>query len=299
MAQTFDSLSIGRAARQALGDEAEGRVLAVFRRSLYVEMEDGRLACIGGPKLGDGPLNLSAAFADDLDLERSGVTQGDDVRVSGERLTIATLGSIDLTGAAPWHPTPLPTPSNETMRLGLYALASAAGAFESDMGLALPLARRTAPTNIDQSLLDHAEPSIDALISWLQMAIVSPSPEPPPAQAEALVGLGPGLTPSGDDWLGGAMIALTIFNRQDLSRQLSRWALPLAQQRTGKISIAHLAAAAMGEGSAALHNTIATIATADTSAIARALVAIDAIGHSSGWDALAGAAAVMGLIAES
>ena len=113
------------------------------------------------------------------------------------------------------------------------------------------------------------------------------------ADVSNLIGLGPGLTPSGDDLIGGAMIALYALGRAETAVTLADWALPIARVRTGKISLAHLASAADGEGAGALHEAIAAVAANDADAIAAAIAALDAIGHSSGWDALAGAVAVM------
>ncbi|MEE9273883.1 MAG: DUF2877 domain-containing protein, partial [bacterium] len=64
----------------------------------------------------------------------------------------------------------------------------------------------------------------------------------------------------------------------------------------GRISRAHLACAARGEGAAALHETLAALLGPDPeAALAAPLGTLDAIGHTSGWDALAGAAAVLAL----
>ena len=53
------------------------------------------------------------------------------------------------------------------------------------------------------------------------------------------------------------------------------------------------AAPAAGEGGEALHDAIAGVAANDASVIIAAIAGLDVIGHSSGWDALAGA--VMGM----
>jgi len=58
-----------------------------------------------------------------------------------------------------------------------------------------------------------------------------------------------------------------------------------------------LACAAEGEGAAALHDMLAALGNPVAPGFAGHLDAIDAIGHTSGWDALAGAvvtAAVVG-----
>lgn len=102
---------------------------------------------------------------------------------------------------------------------------------------------------------------------------------------EALIGLGPGLTPAGDDFVGGAMIALRAFGHEDAADRIAAWALPLAQERTSRISRAHLECAARGEGHEALHDWLNGFAPADLARLAR-------IGHTSGLDAAVGAAAL-------
>jgi hypothetical protein len=109
---------------------------------------------------------------------------------------------------------------------------------------------------------------------------------------DILIGLGPGLTPSGDDALAGAMIALHTFSQAALAARLAAWALPRAAAGTGKISCAHLAAAAEGEGAGALHDVLAALSSPDAASLATCLDDVARIGHCSGWDALAGSAAV-------
>jgi len=104
---------------------------------------------------------------------------------------------------------------------------------------------------------------------------------------EELVGLGPGLTPAGDDYLGGQMIALRAFGRADEAERMAAWVLPLARERTSRISRAHLECAAAGEGHEALHELLANLG--DVQAVERSLERLSRIGHSSGMDAAAGA----------
>jgi len=105
---------------------------------------------------------------------------------------------------------------------------------------------------------------------------------------DSLIGLGPGLTPAGDDFVGGAMIALRAFGRTAQADRIADWALPLAETRTGRISRAHLRCAAAGEGHEALHDLLAALG-GNKNAIEAALAALDRVGHSSGRDAAAGA----------
>jgi hypothetical protein len=100
--------------------------------------------------------------------------------------------------------------------------------------------------------------------------------------ADELIGLGPGLTPAGDDFVGGAMIALRAFGHAADADRIAAWALPLAAANTSRISRAHLACAAAGEGHEALHAYLHSFEKKHLQALGR-------IGHTSGLDAAAGA----------
>ncbi len=102
-----------------------------------------------------------------------------------------------------------------------------------------------------------------------------------------LIGLGPGLTPSGDDALGGAAIALHVFGLPARANELGAFIRETAPYRTSDISMAHLNAAVAGEGSAAFHDALRDLVAGGDFA------ALERIGASSGWDAMDGAVAVL------
>ena len=74
--------------------------------------------------------------------------------------------------------------------------------------------------------------------------------------ARGLVGLGPGLTPSGDDFLGGIMIALHALDRPGAAGRLADPAVAAATSLGNPIAAAHLSAAAEGQGHAAIHDAM-------------------------------------------
>jgi hypothetical protein len=90
------------------------------------------------------------------------------------------------------------------------------------------------------------------------------------------------------------MVALRALGRGVLADGLAGWALPLAAEGTSRISRAHLAEAARGAGAGALHGMLEALCRPAGVGILSRLHAIDAVGHTSGWDALAGAAAALG-----
>ncbi len=174
------------------------------------------------------------------------------------------------------------------MVAGLAELRRAAARYDLSQGLARLV--DIDPTAGD-ILIERGRAGAVALRMWL--ADTGDREGVPAAEVRDLIGLGPGLTPSGDDLIGGAMIALGALGRGELATALAEWVLPIARERTGKISFAHLSCAANGEGAEALHEAIAGVAAYDATAITAAIAGLDDIGHSSGWDALAGAAVVM------
>ena len=263
--------TVGPAAARAL-EAGPVTPFATFERSLYVESPTG-VACIGDAAIGAGPLN--ALLAPDCRAPE----------------VIARLArgpfEVDLDDARRWRPASATAPAACACatRRGLAALRPALGARRPVEGLGplLPsLLDGDAPAPASP-LLRAAAPGVAALDGWLRGRAGAPVP----GAVVSLVGLGPGLTPSGDDLLGGCLIALRRTGRRGEAEALGDAALAAARTATGRISRAHLACAAQGLGAAALHDALeAVVAGRDTSA---ALAALDGVGHCSGWDALVGA----------
>lgn len=106
------------------------------------------------------------------------------------------------------------------------------------------------------------------------------------APAFALLGLGPGLTPSGDDLVGALLFARRLLADAP-AWQSTAWRLAaLSTSRTHRLSASLFADLLAGHGHGALHRLALALARGgDPLPPARELVAI---GHSSGWDMLAG-----------
>lgn len=119
--------------------------------------------------------------------------------------------------------------------------------------------------------------------------------------ADRLIGLGTGLTPTGDDFLCGFLAsrrALAV-NEARSARFLDEWGQSFmengdrASSRTNEISAAFLASAAVGRFSTALVDFARAIASeieceAGLPALAAAVAALSSIGHGSGLDAAEG-----------
>ena len=280
-ALTVDAVSVlGRFAAKALAPGAHGRVLAVFERSFYVDMGDGRLACVGFAALGAGPLNALTENPPRLPGPH------DPVIVDGESVRIGTGPRLGLAGAVVWMPPPMPAePPTELGNLR-QALAQAPAESLASIVLEQPSTDR---------VVAAAQLGLRALNRWLRTG----SQAAPPEAMESLIGLGNGLTPSGDDALAGAMVALRAWGRGEVADGLARWLIPRTLGRTNDISRAHIAAAAAGEGHEHLHGLLVTLGLGDSEAVSGAAARLGALGHTSGWDALAGVAVASGVLPQA
>lgn len=104
--------------------------------------------------------------------------------------------------------------------------------------------------------------------------------------AYTLAGLGPGLTPSGDDLLGGALLAR--FAAGDGALEVS--ALEKLCARTHRVSAARLRAHAEGEGTRAEVALVDAALEGREGALREALRALEGLGHASGGEFARGVA---------
>jgi len=144
-----------------------------------------------------------------------------------------------------------------------------------------------------------AMPVVTSLAGWLQRVLDRDAPELPPGSITKLVGLGPGLTPSGDDFLVGMLVVLSLAGRFDLVAAVDQVIRPTLEEGTGPISRLHLGAALDGESSERLHAMVNAVLAGDHDVLESRLVLISQVGHSSGWDTLAGAVMVLRVLART
>jgi hypothetical protein len=186
-------------------------------------------------------------------------------------------------GVAPWRvPMPAAIDAASQVRERAETLLSRILATQSARGLAMLLCGDVPPFPLARAL-----PDVEALA----LACAADDADGACRASLPLLGLGPGLTPSGDDLVGAA-----FFARRALARHASdavRWTRAGERLAQASGAQAHPIAAALfrdlvaGSTFAPLHRLAAAIACgcdAPTDA-ARELIAI---GHSSGWDMLAG-----------
>jgi hypothetical protein len=276
---------------QVWGGHAEGfarrhaaaALTALFARCLHLEAK-GDVLCIGETGIGNGPLHARLATASWRRLLPELPPPGAPARLVAGRIEVGHTAFVTH-GARRWHPPPWPRlPARGDLAAALERLAILAREQAPDEGLARPALGLPAAAT---PLADAALPRLRRLRSWTAARLRGERAAAP----TDLLGLGPGLTPSGDDLLGGTLLALHAIARADAARDLHAALLRPAAGTTGSASRALLAAAATGQGFEAVHVLI--IALLENRGIGRALLPLARIGHTSGWDALAGAVLVL------
>ncbi len=291
------AFEIGCLARNALRPGLRGTVSAVFERSFYIHVA-GQEVCLGPPGLGAGPLNLRC-HVERPDWRAWGLREGAAVLPAPRAIRVPPHLSVSLSEATVWRPKAPGPWSAASLAAGLRALDALLPGRVPAEGLGV-LALPRDPGARRPAVAAAAHGPAAALTRYLRRALARPlgAPTPTVPDLRALIGLGPGLTPSGDDLLGGALVALGLLGRIDLRDALwfgirGHGIREPAFVDANAISRAHLTAAAQGLGGAALHAVLNDILTGTTAALPRRLAAVEAIGHTSGWDALAGAVLVL------
>ncbi len=285
---------LGSVARDLLAASGRGRIAAVFKASFYLESA-GELACLGNRSLGLGPLNAVTDAPLDSDWPALGLRPGERCSANGNAVQVGAKFVFALDHARVWRPPPCPGGwQGETIRRSLEKLERLAAARIPGQGLGSILlspsaGRREAP------VARAAREPVAGARAWLATAFRDHRWAATAATGWVgrLAGLGPGLTPSGDDLLGGIMIALHGLGCREAVDVLWPAVRSCAAEAQNPISTAHLAAAAEGLGSAAVHALFHDLVRGSDGALADRLDAIARIGHTSGWDALAGVVTVL------
>lgn len=254
-------------------------VIAVWRRSFYVRFGT-ELICAGGPSIGDGPLNLTLKNASEIDW-RDCFDTGAAARVKNNALLIGQQPAIALANRTVWLPPPIPAWTWHSVATGLAHIQRIISAWpvpvEGLGGFAW-----NATGNVHRVGV-AAKPSTQALASWLRNGAEGD----PPAVIGDLLGLGPGLTPSGDDFLASTLATLHAIGSCNVANAL--WQMLEARlDRTTLISAAHLSCAAGGAVGAKQHALLNAILDGSEGEITRALEPILQADHSSDRDGMAG-----------
>lgn len=267
--------------RYANGDG--GEIHSAYRRTINVRFPGDRLVCLHGGQELVAPFGIALGRGfDSPAFER--IPPGVRVMAAEGTLRIPVLAvEITLAGVAAWEPKARP--------VGLGADAAARSAevltaillqHDNPDGLAglvdrldaTPLLRRAGPSS---------EQLMEALALRNSTCVL--------AAAESLLGLGPGLTPSGDDFLAGFLGTALLASPSAawLLRSVGPEILDLAETRTTLLSRAFLTYALRGSLAPPVDALAAALLeSTGRSAVLRAAQAACALGHTSGMDTVTG-----------
>jgi hypothetical protein len=278
----------GAIAAQMLSATRGGRIAAVSQHSFYLE-SGGDFACIGAASIGRGPLNIIVERSDLLASAARTIRTGVQFGVEGHSIELGCGHRIAFGGARIWRPPEWLRFSRAHARRWLETLTAEAPC--PQVGLA-PLVLKQ--TGGDKSIARIASGPIGRLAAGLAAdAVAGRIADKTACAARQLIGLGPGLTPSGDDMLAGIMLALAATRHHRLRDQLWTRIEPNVAALTSSLSGAHLRAAAEGMTFEAVHLALNDMLSGCLESMPVRLAGLDRVGHCSGWDMLAGAALIV------
>ena len=290
MPNTFRVVLVGTFAHKFFALPGEAKIIGVFHRSFYVENTSGQLTCIGEWGIGPGPLNALCKFSNDVDFTEI-VSAESFARIQNGSIHLSSNMKIDTSLPKVWEPEPLPVGWDLGSFLQnlpfLVEWIAETGPREGFAPL-IPYIVSGEEVSGEDFFQETSWKEIADCRNWLSDTLNGEKSLEFSSLNHKLVGLGPGLTPSGDDFWCGVMIALYALGYFEVLRKISGVILSQAKYRTNKISCAHLECAARGQGAQALHEMISAMGMADEARLDSALCALDKIGHTSGWDSLAG-----------
>jgi hypothetical protein len=203
--------------------------------------------------------------------------------VNDQALTLLHNLTVSIAHASIWCPSTTAAWERDRARRGLIVLdQNLLSEFPSEGLGCFILKRPTTQSHVAAAAL----PAIRDLESWIRTGSTSL----PEKTVLELLGLGPGLTPSGDDFLAGTLCTLRAVGRADAADALWRLIEPASWVATVSISRAHLQSAARGHLAADLHSLLDALLAGAPGGICNGLGLLKKRDHSSPWDCLAGIA---------
>jgi hypothetical protein len=242
-----------------LVNSSQRRILHVFESACNLINGDKEILSVVTSRTGNGPFNL--VVDGEMPFPQY-IHANSVVSILNRQLTLGEL-TIDTGNAELWNPGP--------NWGGLHANR------ESILAQLISLP------------IEHYQPILpDSLMVGLSSAMVNS--DIPSAQliTSRLAGLGAGLTPAGDDFILGSLLATWIIHPPESARVLAKEVADTAGPLTTSLSAAWLRSAGRGEAGILWHEFFNVLLSTDSAGIQNAMDEILAVGETSGSDAMAG-----------
>jgi len=282
---------MGTLANECLAPGQRGKVLAAFSNAIYLLTDEGELFWIVSKY---APMHRRALK---ISASLSGPQAGSPFNVTDHRLTIDPGFVFNKGNVSLWSAPQISR--EETVEITeiparVQALFSnldmsqgkGYGNFIPDLMHLLQNERTNPEPESADPILAFARP----IVLDMANACLDHQPSRISHNTDALIGLGAGLTPSGDDFLGGLSFCLhTLQNIYPEFSFIDPFLLEPYRTRTHSISFTLLEDLAHGHAIAPLHQLVNDIFTGRSSeGIHRSIFQLTRVGHSTGWDMLTG-----------
>lgn len=255
--RTVNALFLTSSACHWLARSHQPRILHVFDRACNLINEYSQVLSIVTPQIGNGPFNVvldtNILLSEHFNAEAP-------VLIAGKQLQIDDL-FINTNNARLWNPRP-------------------------DWGR-LHMRRNSIIKQLSPLLnADYQSSLPTALLAALTSAIITSDIQTSVAAAQKLAGLGVGLTPSGDDFIMGALYAAWIICPAEIADVLANEIAETASPLTTSLAAEWLRSAGRGETGILWHTFFDALIAADD--LEFPMSKILSVGETSGADALAG-----------
>jgi hypothetical protein len=273
-----------------------GRVHSVFAHVLNLQTVEGKLVSLASRALDDAPGTLVVDVADFL---QSHAAPGDAVSVTAGTLHVGQRLAVRFGTARAWQRALPPYPADIAMLRANLATARSILQRGQREGAQPPVpgqayGRGLAPSSTpvpSSALVAAARQRLARHVDALCTALAAADAASTSRHAHAMLGLGPGLTPAGDDVLAG-VFAVIALPRSPLAPLLdtARDVAAAAGVQTNAISAAMLDAAVRGEVRERIVALLDSLLRGPVAAVPARMAPVLSIGASSGRDLCAGIA---------
>ena len=279
---TLAALSITPSAREWLSTTTIARVLNSFDRACTLINQNNDILALVTSERGLTPFAMVLASEERFPFQA--VTDSSVVKVEGEHLRVGPL-QIVIDAPRLWNPTPDWTAVRQlfadqvelpevllAMALEVAPAGSLLGLFDSSW------------LRVASPMLERAWRGAAELVNGLR----AESLEQSITGTRRLAGLGGGLTPAGDDFIVGVLLASWAGLYGEGRERLGAAIAAAAASATTLLSAAYLRSAARGECMAYWHTLFDSLVRPEAEAARVAIRSLMSVGHTSGADAFAG-----------
>ena len=284
-----NAVSIGNFAHDLLAQPGIGRVMGVTSRGFFLLTETEQVLFLTADSL-PGPINLILTALPET--VKAGL-MGAEVECSPDTLNFFQNSfQINLKDAKTWQPPELPKKVQFANERNKQIKSIANEILKSERQTTfLPLLKWIVTPNLQPKPSGHQCTEFIQKMIDVQRSVRENEPTEAGWILESFLGYGPGLTPSGDDFVWGFLAALNrwqaVLCPRFEVRRLNEFILPNAQEKTSFLSATLIECAAHGWADANMLMVLDCLFTGEGSVV-DIVEKILAYGSSSGVDAFTG-----------